>query len=145
MDLHDFHHTPRGGWLPPRVSDRGPDPPHDGVRRLEDLVLPHAADSPAEILQSLRLSAVPPAVLDKLPGPEFLRTARADIVIGTAMPEAAVNEDRNARAGENDVGPAGGRCRVHPVPESRSPKQPPKRYLRGRVPASNARHLLGPA
>ena len=46
------------------------------------------------------------------------------------MPEAAVNEDSDARAGENDVGPPGRRCRVHPVTQTGPPKRPAKRHLR---------------
>ncbi len=145
IDLHHLHDPPQGAWPPLGVRDSGPDPLNDGIRRLEDLVLPDAADSPAESLQSLCLDSISPAILDKLPGPEFLRTARANVVIGTAMPEAAINEDSDPRARKNDIGPSGGRCRVHPVSEPGLPQQPAKRHFRGRVPAPNARHLLRPA
>jgi hypothetical protein len=55
------------GRVPLWIEDGRANLLYDDIRRLENLMLPHAADPPAKSFKSLRLGAVPPAILDQLP------------------------------------------------------------------------------
>jgi hypothetical protein len=64
---------------------------------------------------------------------------------GTAVPEASVDEDSHAAAGENDVGRTsefGNRSTVDPIAEALGMKKPSDQYLRKGIPGRLTTHPL---
>lgn len=92
-----------------------------GVRIL---VLPDPDDSPASIAQQLVVVAITVDVTLKLGVPVLAVAAWAGSVSGASVPEAAVDEDGQSGAGEDDIGSDrpdavfGSNRIVHPVAES---------------------------
>ena len=87
------------------------------------LVLPHANDRPA------RFRELAVGVVVTLPVARDLRTPEAFIdlgraqMLGTAVPEAAIEEDRDLGAGEYDIGRTAqrrDRPGIHPVTQTES-------------------------
>ncbi len=61
---------------------------------------------------------------------------RRGVVFGTPVPETSVDEDRDLRANEAEIGPDSGDLAVQPVSETCAPKRPPKSHFRlGAVPS----------
>ena len=92
---------------------RGRDAGHADGRVSLHLEVPEAQDLPAEV-GKLRVDAgVALAVGGELRIPE--RAGLAVVVVGVAVPEGAVDEDRELVAPERDVGLAGERLDVEAV------------------------------
>jgi hypothetical protein len=142
VDLSDPDYPPAAGWPPARARKSRPDARHKPLRRFEDFMLPYTENSPSDILQPLRLDGIPPAILGKLFRPELLRASRSHVMVRAAVPETAVDEHRDARAGENDVRSPSWRRSVYPITETGIPKCTAKCHLRASVPAPDPCHLL---
>lgn len=109
---------------------------------LVDLVLPEPKNSPPTAFQT---EGLPPIALDvcgELVGPEVATASRTDIVFGTAVPEASVDEDRDACANEADVCTAESGLEVLAVSESFGPELPAEPELGAGVLAPDPGHLL---
>src|SRR5215212_9254029 len=122
VERHTFDGVGGGRWLlgwriaagcwPGRAAllDDGLDPASGGLRVAQDIRLPEPHDEPAEVRQ---LSGLLPVALDVAPdlgepvvriGPP--RQLLAEGVPVAAVPEVAVAEEADARAGEHEVGSA---------------------------------------
>ena len=75
----------------------------NGTQSLFDFMLPHAYDLPTHIFQSLVDFCIPLNIPGDLGSPVFLIRLRHRSVLGTAVPETAVNEHSDLASGENDV------------------------------------------
>ncbi len=62
------------------------------------------------------------------------------VVIGTAVPETAVDEDSDFRANEAEIGPGSGDPAAEPVSETCTPKSPPKPHFRFGVVSPDGLH-----
>jgi hypothetical protein len=107
------------------------------------LVLPHSDDCPTRPGEQLvRLTVASPIRLDLVPPPGGVRL-RPGAVSRTPMPEAAVDEYRNAGASEGDVGsPSTSDRKVGPEPEPVTMEDRSESQLR---PGVTATRLLHPA
>lgn len=102
-------------YMPPRYA-RAVHPAPDSFlaiteRSLDDLaglcyrgVLPDADDSPSGVLERLCVGTISCAVARDLRLPVGGVRAQRTAVLGTAVPEAPVHEDRHASTWEEDVG-----------------------------------------
>lgn len=109
---------------------------HDWV-----LVLPDVDGGPAQFLQFAVRAPIPSDVRIQFFGPPFPVILRRSAMIGAAMPEAAIDEDGDARAGERDVRPARKRLEVGSVAHAALVKFPPKRPLCTSIPIGHRAHL----
>ena len=64
------------------------------------------------------------------------------IVIGTPVPETSVDEDRDFRANEAEIGPGSGDPAAQSVSQTCTPKSPPKPSFRFGVVPSDGLHDL---
>jgi hypothetical protein len=114
----------------------------DTVELLENRVLPDAYDPPAISLELDCLSAVALNVFAQLSLPEPIVTARPYVVLGAAVPEAAIDEDCDPGAGERDIGPADSCRPLNAVTQAGLPKRGAEDAFGFGVTAANATHLL---
>lgn len=70
-------------------------------------MFPNTYNPPAERNQRLVLGPVTGHVSVEFGPPPFSVVLRENSVVGALVPEAAVDEDHQPGAGENDVGPSG--------------------------------------
>ena len=71
-----------------------------------DLMLPNFDDTPAFALQSCPMSTVSAAVVSEFPFPKSSSGDRCRIMLRTAVPETAMDENGDAGSREHDVRPA---------------------------------------
>lgn len=77
---------------------------YDLVDLLQYLTRPYHADAPPQYRERRRAGCVPCSVSLDLAGPERdVRLRRTAARAAVAMPEAAVDEDRQPMAGQNDI------------------------------------------
>jgi len=103
------------------------------LKPLVDLTFPDPEDPPADSLQAEGLSLVALHVARQLCRPVVWPRTWPNVVTRTPMPEATVNEDRDLRSQEDQVGPTGRRLRVLSVAEPSMPKGESEAALRARV------------
>lgn len=117
------------------------DPLRDISGVLSDFMLPYPDGSPAQILESDRLSKVPLTVTGKLGLPENLVRLWHNGVGRALVPEATIYEDGDLPAGEGDVDSANtGDMEIDPVACPASVEQSAYGQLRCGVPSSDPAH-----
>ena len=67
-------------------------------------VLRNAEDAPSAFLEFMVYREVMPTVVGDLVGPEFVVSFRGSVALRTAVPEAAVDENRKTLIAEREVG-----------------------------------------
>lgn len=114
---------------------------HRPVELPGDIVFPDPQYSPTELLQIGIGSPIALDVAIKLHLPETSIRGRTRVVLGAAVPEAPVDEDRHPLAYERQV-----RATGQLLPERVSPASPvqgpPERELGARIATPNSGHLL---
>jgi hypothetical protein len=96
------------------------------------LVLPEPEDRPAESSEVVVRLTVPRDVLRELLGPPAAVRHRGSPVLGAGVPEAPVDEHRQATPGERDVGASTshpGQGQVHAKPKTSPVQLTPERHL----------------
>ena len=101
---------------------------------------PVAKHTPPCRLQPSVVSSVASLVLPELLVPKGGVVDRRGVVIGTPVPETSVDEERDFRADEAEIGPGSGDLTLQPVPETCAPKRPPKPQFRSGVVPSHGPH-----
>lgn len=115
---------------------------NDLQRCLTDLMLPHAQDRPAFSDEGKRLAAVAVDVLTELRVPELVAGARVDVVLGAAVPEAAVDEEGELSRGNDQVGSATGGADVKPIADPCDMQSAADHELRLGMRRTDPRHVL---
>jgi hypothetical protein len=96
--------------------------PQGLLRACKDLMLPEAHNLPPHRIQCSPLDPVPVDVLPELSRPEACPRSRADVVLWTAVPEAAVYKNDGLAGVEDQVrSPRKPSC-MQPVSKSTSPQ-----------------------
>ena len=114
----------------------------DTVRVFANFVLPHTKVPPASCLQRERLPAVAIDVLAELAVPEGPVRSRVNVVLGAAVPEAAVDEKRELVRCDDEVGLATGCLQLQPIAKTGLPKRATNDELGLGVLALDAGHVL---
>lgn len=130
-------HLPRDASSSLGYGPRG----HLDVR--EHLVLPETNDAPPGRFQFYGLPSVSGHVRSQSLAPVLGPGAGADVVLRAAVPEAAIDEDRDARAGEQEVRAPDGRPFVGLGLDPACSKSIAEAKLGSGVAAPDAGHLLG--
>jgi hypothetical protein len=104
-----------------------------------NLMLPKTQDAPALRAQGSHDLRISRSVAPHLLVPECGSRFRSSAMNGTAMPEAAINKDRNAGGYKHDIGPADALA-LNPVPKTYCPEGSTQRDLRDGVATSDLRH-----
>lgn len=142
FDLDDLDDPPRRSRGPLETMHCLPDLRHHLLWLLEDLVLPDSAHTPAQCPKATRLNHIPLRIRSELVGPQSCRAPGPNVVVGTTMPEASIDEDGHHWAREDEVRPADGSPSVDTVTEALCPEQTPQNPLGLRVLPPDARHLF---
>lgn len=139
--------TSESGSLPEEVIvSAPPERPFDSLRGgWEVFVLPYSYNRPAEVAQH---SISVTVTLDV--GPKFRRppvgvAVHRDEVLGAAVPEAAIDEDGNLRAGKGDVDRAAresGHSVANPIPKAPCMEFATQEHLRGGARTELADHAI---
>src|SRR5262249_832454 len=91
----DANDAPVGGFACLPLQDDARDHRDDFFQIFEHQMLPYPHDMPSFGLELKRLASVPLDVHPQFLLPESFIPARAHVVLGTAMPEASVDENNN--------------------------------------------------
>lgn len=110
-------------------------------------MLPDSQNQPARLLKRLNIFLVPPPIPGELRLPIGGVRAGLMAVLGTAVPEAAVYEDRDLRAGEHYVWPHTAarreiKSQVAPVSQASGVQSRPKSAFRHRVASAIGPHVV---
>lgn len=139
----DSEYPPRRTRTPDRIPYRRGQLTDHPPWVCEHVVLPQSADAPSKGFQLRRLRLIATHILGELGRPERVRGPGADVVLGTAVPEAPVDEHGDAGSREHDVRPASrGRC-MEAVAEPGPPEEPANQALGAGMPSSDPCHLIG--
>ncbi len=104
-------------------------------------VLPHVDRQPAMLLEFRVLPAVALTVPSELDSPPLRVVPGYGAVCRAAVPEAAVNEDGDARTSEGEVGSPGESPERHAVAETTAMELVAQSELRSGIPSRHPRHL----
>lgn len=124
------------------MSDRLSNPPDHGVSILLHLAFPDPEHEPTRRCKLLVIPAIARLVLGNLLAPELSVLARGEIVFGTPVPEASVDEHGDLGAGKGEIRPSAADSLVDPVTHARSPETSPDDEFGRRVPGTYSPHHL---